>query len=108
MNMASIALGTATVKDYTYFKETITKIINTREAFVKELEAMGFDVLPSSANFVFAKHEKVDAKVIFEELKKKHIYVRYFDKPRINDRLRITIGTDAEMEKLLDALSQIV
>ena len=80
MNLPSIILGTAAIEDDEYFKNTIRKITDTRDAFVKKIEAMGFDVLPPSANFVFAKHESISAKQIFEGLKKKNIFVRYFDK----------------------------
>ena len=108
MNMSSILLGNASIEDDKYFKDILNKIIKTRDSFVEKLTELGFDVLPSSANFVFAKHKSVSAKFIFEELKKKNIFVRYFDKPRINDRLRITIGTEEEMAALVKELAELL
>ena len=69
---------------------------------------LGFSFTDSKTNFLFATHKSVPAEEIFEELKKRKIYVRYFNKPRINNYLRITIGTDEEMEKLYEALKEIV
>ena len=108
LSTVQIAAGVAALNESAYFKENIAKIINTRENTVKRLSALGFTCLPSSANFVFATHGKISAKVIFEALRKKHIYVRYFDAPRIDNYLRITIGTDAETEALFNALEKIV
>ncbi len=108
MNMPSIELGAEAVKDVTYFKNTVNKIIATRERVKQELTALGFTFPDSKSNFVFASHKQVPAKVIFEELKKKNIYVRFWDKPRINNHLRITIGTDEEMDTLLAQLKEIV
>lgn len=108
MNMPSIMLGAESLKDDAYFKETIGKIVATRERTTKDLEKMGFEVLPSSANFVFATHKTVPAKTIFEKLREKNIYVRYFNKPVIDNYLRITIGTDSEMDEFLQVLSDIV
>lgn len=105
MNQTSIVCGVAAVKDDAYFKETVAKVVATREWTVKELEKLGFSVLPSKANFVFATCSKKNAKDIFEYLKEKNIYVRYFDKPRINNYLRITIGTDEQMKKFIDILA---
>lgn len=100
MNETAITLGVAAVEDHTYFEETCGKIIATREKAKKELAALGFSFADSMANFIFAKHESADAKELFEALKEEGIYVRYFNKPRINQYLRITIGTDEEMETL--------
>ena len=73
-----------------------------------QLAELGFSCLESSANFLFASHESVPAKQIFEALREKNIFVRYFDKPRIRNFLRITIGTDRQMQALIEALKQIV
>ncbi len=108
MNYPSIVLGKSVIKDNDYFKGTINKIIKTRESFSKELKELGFRVLPSSANFVFASHPDVDAGKIFDEAKKKGIYFRYFNAPRINEFLRITIGKDDEMKKVTDFLKDLV
>jgi len=72
------------------------------------MQSMGFEVLPSSANFVFAKHSEQDAEDLFNGLRKQKIIIRYFDKPRINDFLRISIGTDAEMDLMLGVLRDLI
>ncbi len=108
MNMLSIVLGVESLKDEEYFRSVIGKIINTREKTGVSLERLGFKVLPSLTNFLFATHETVPASVIFEELKKENIYVRYFDKPLIDNFLRITIGTDEEMDIFLKKIGGII
>lgn len=108
MNQLSIYAGVEAVKADEYFKEILAKIINTRENAKLKLSELGFQCTDSKANFLFATHRSIPAKEIFEFLKTKNIYVRYFNKPRIDNYLRITIGTDEEMERLYDALSQIV
>ncbi len=100
MNLPAIAAGTAGVQDEAYFQETRRKIIGTREKTKQVLRDMGFIFKDSQANFLFATHPKLDAGMLFEELKAAGIYVRYFNRPRIDQYLRITIGTDAEMEAL--------
>ena len=106
MNEPSIVLGTAILEDEEYFQETRNKIIETREWFQKEMRKIGFSFADSKANFIFATHEKVPAKEIFEAAKKAKIYVRYFNQPRIDNYLRITIGTREEMETLLSFLTE--
>lgn len=108
MNRPSIIMGAESVKDDPYFKETTAKVVATRERFVDSIRPLGFSCLDSSANFVFATHESIPAKEIFEEAKKAHIYVRYFDKPRIDNYLRISIGTDEEMDKFVSFLRGFV
>lgn len=108
MGMPSIELGTEAVKDAAYFKNTVGRIINTRERVKKELLQLGFTFPDSRSNFIFASHRSVPAKVIFEELKKRSIYVRYWEKMRISNYLRITIGTDEEMDILIKNLKEIV
>lgn len=100
MNEAAIILGTAAAKDHTYFEETRARIIATRENAKKELAALGFSFADSKANFLFVTHERVPAAELFAALKAEGIFVRYFKKPRIDNYLRITIGTDEEMEAL--------
>lgn len=106
MNRTSLAAGVAAIQDREYFEETCRKIINTREWTQKELKALGFTFQDSKANFIFAAHESCPAKQIFEALRKQHIYVRYFEKPRIDNYLRITIGTREEMEQLTRFLKE--
>lgn len=104
MNQPSILLGAASVEDDAYFRETTAKIMDTREWFKKEMRDLGFTFPDSKSNFLFASHESVPAKEIFEAARKQNIYVRYFDKERINNYLRITIGTDEEMKRFLEFL----
>lgn len=98
------AVALAAVKDQKWMKRNVAKVIKTRKRFTRELERLGWDVLPSEANFVFAKPPKNNAAEIFESLKKHNIFVRYFSGPKTCQRLRITIGTDAEMDRLLKFL----
>ena len=108
MNPLSQLCGAAAVNDEAYFAETVDKIIDTREYSKKKLTELGFTYPDSMSNFIFAEHSDVDAKTIFEKLKENKIYVRYWNKPRINNHLRITVGTRAEMDKLFDVLKDIV
>ena len=101
MNLPSLKLGAAAVKDEAYFRETVGKILVTRERVKKELAELGFTFPDSRSNFIFATHKEWPAKELFEELKKEDIYVRYFASPRIDNYLRITVGTDEEMDALL-------
>ncbi len=107
MNLTSIAAGIAAIEDDTYFRTIVDKVINTREKAKERLSELGFSFTDSKTNFLFATHNKVHASVIFEELKKKNIFVRYFNKPLIDNYLRITIGTDEEMDALYAALEEI-
>lgn len=108
MNQTSLAYGVEAVKDDVYFKEITGKIIKTRQWSKEALEKSGFTCLDSSSNFLFATHSTVPAKKIFEKLKERDIFVRYFNKPRIDNYLRITIGTDEEMQKFVEAVREIV
>ena len=106
MNMPSLILGTEAVKDDAYFKETVQKIIDTREWSKTRLTELGFTFPDSMSNFIFASHSRVPAKELFEELKQQQIYVRYFDQPRLSNYLRISIGTREEMEALFAFLEK--
>lgn len=108
MNCLTQKIGVEAVLDEDYFKKTVEKIISTRENAKIRLKELGFDFPDSKSNFIFASHKSISAKVIFEELKNRKIFVRYWNKPRIDNYLRITIGTDEEMEKLFEALKLIV
>ena len=101
MNHLTISCGKACVEDDAYFKEITQKIIATRERVKGELGRLGFTFPDSMTNFLFVTHEQVNARELFEALKEKGIYVRYFNKPRIDNYLRITIGTDEQMDALL-------
>ena len=104
MNQTSLVSGVEAVKDEAYFKEQVQKIVDTREWTKKELTKLGFTYPDSQTNFIFATHEKYAAKDLFEALKKADIYVRFFNGERINNFLRITIGTQAEMEEFIGFL----
>ncbi|MFQ9516144.1 MAG: histidinol-phosphate transaminase [Eubacterium sp.] len=108
MNQTSIYAGAAAIKDDTYFKNIVSRIVETREKAKERLAELGFCFTDSKTNFIFATHNTVPAEKIFQELKAKKIFVRYFNKPRINNYLRITVGTDEEMNALYDALKEIV
>lgn len=101
--------ATATMQDRAYFDQTRNKVIATRETLTKELTALGFDVLPSTANFVFARHPKRDGAELALALRERSIIVRHFKKPaRIDQFLRITVGTDEQCHALIAALKQIL
>ena len=108
MSKLALRLGTETVKDKEYFQSCINRIVLTREKTKYQLKELGFSFTDSQANFIFATHATRPAKEIFEALKERHIYVRYFDKSRINNYLRITIGTNEQMEMLIQALREIL
>ncbi len=104
MDSVTIQLGAAAVKNDAYFKETVAKVIKTREWTKKELHRLGFMFEDSKSNFIFAAHKEKKAEDIFLYLRERDIFVRYFKKPRIDNYLRISIGTDKEMETLIRTL----
>ena len=108
MNQMAINAGVAAVTDDIYFKNTVKSVVDTREASKERFVKLGFNVLESKTNFLFVEHESKSAKDIFEYLKTKNIFVRYFSKPRIDNRLRVTIGTDSQMDKLFNALEELL
>lgn len=108
MNMPSLLLGAAALEDEEYFKETTKKVIATREWTKKELARLGFTFGDSKTNFIFAKHEKVARDEIFAKLRESNILVRAFNGERIKDYLRISIGTDEEMQHVIEVLENIL
>ncbi len=108
MTRLSVALGVAALEDEEYFQETKQKIIDTREWTKKELKRLGFTFGDSKTNFIFAKHETVHANEIFTKLREKHIYVRHFNDERIDNYLRISIGTQEEMEYFISEVEKLV
>ena len=104
INQTALALGVEAVRDDAYFKEIVGKIVNTRERVKKELKELGFEFQDSMSNFIFATHPQYDAAELFEALRREDIYVRHFNGERVKDYLRITIGTDKEMDTLLEFL----
>lgn len=104
MSRAALVCGAAAVRDREYFEDNIRRIVRTREHAKEELGRLGFIMTDSKANFIFARHPEYDAKELFAELKKERIYVRHWDDERIGQYLRITVGTDEEMEALYEFL----
>lgn len=102
LNSVSMAAGTAAIKDRAYFESTVSKVIATRQRVAEELRALGFTVLNSQTNFLFATHNAINIKDYFEWLKAQKVFIRYFNLPRINNYVRITIGTDDEMNVFLN------
>jgi len=108
LDRLAICAGAAALKDQEYYRETTAKVISTRERFTRELRERGFTVADSAANFVFAGHERVTAETIFTELKKRGILVRHFKLPLIDNYLRISIGTDDDMDRVLKEMDDIL
>lgn len=102
LNSVSMAAGTAAIKDRAYFESTVSRVIATRQRVAEELRALGFTVLNSQTNFLFATHNAINIKDYFEWLKAQKVFIRYFNLPRINNYVRITIGTDDEMNVFLN------
>ena len=104
MNQTALACGVEAVEDKAYFEEGVRKIVETREWAKEELRKLGFVFPDAKANFIFARHPEVDANELFQALKENNIFVRHWNAPRIDQYLRITIGTREEMETLFDFL----
>ena len=104
MDQTTLALGAAAISDRAYFEETVHKVVETREWTKKELAKLGFVFGDSKANFIFASHPEIPAAELFAALREANIIVRYFNKPRIDNYLRITIGTQEDMEMLIKFL----
>lgn len=108
VDRVALAGAIAAIEDVAYFEETRQKVMATRERVMGELTKLGFEGTDSAANFVFVKHPKHDAATLLEQLRERGILVRYFSYPRINQHLRISIGTDEEMDSLIAALASLV
>lgn len=104
----SIEVGSASIEDDEYFKSTCQKVIKTRQRVTDELRKLGFDVLDSQTNFIFATHDKYSMKEMFEYLKTQKVFIRYFSLPRIENYVRITIGTDDEMDIFLQKAKEFL
>ena len=98
----SVAL--AAVRDQAWMRRNVRKVIRTRAYLKAELERRGWDVIPSESNFLFARPAEVPAALLFDALRRRKIFVRYFSGPKTRDRLRITIGTDDQITTLLKAI----
>lgn len=104
----TLALGEATVDEESYYQEKCREIIRVRDNTRQQLIDLGFEVLPSFGNFLFAKTPKMEGKLLYQQLKSRGILVRHFDQPRIKDFNRITIGTQAQMEVFLETVRGII
>ncbi len=107
INRLTQVAGVKAIEENDYYMLNCKKIIENRDYTVKELEGMGFTVLPSKANFVFAKSDKINGKALYQRLKENGILIRHFEKPRINEYNRITIGSREEMEAFIKAVKKI-
>lgn len=108
MNRPTLLLGIEALKDKAYFEEITGKIVATRERVKEQLRELGFTFPDSRTNFIFASHPQIPAQDIFRALKEQDIYVRYWNKPRIDNSLRITVGTDEEMDTLVAFLKDYI
>ena len=107
VNALAIALAAEAIKDQKYFTENVEKLKRDRDILTEQLRALNFKVAKSSANFVLAECKNCDAKEIYEKLTRRNIYIRYFDLPGLNNKLRITVGTSEQNDKLVLALREI-
>ena len=108
LDALALAGAAAAFNDKAYFEQTRDKVIGTREWTIAKLTELDFSVLPSSTNFVFAKHASLEASALFQALRERNIIIRYFSAPRINEYIRISIGNDEEMTACIEALTQII
>jgi histidinol-phosphate aminotransferase len=104
----AVAAATAAVKDQDYFKQTVEKIRGQRKLLAGQLRDLNFEVPDSAANFVLAKCKDCKAQEIYDKLVKRNIYVRFFNVPGLDDKLRITVGTAEQNQMLIDALKEII
>ena len=108
LDRLAIAGAVAAMEDTEHFERTRQAVIASRDMLTAALAQLGFDILPSAANFIFARHSQHDAAQLAQALRMKNIIVRHFKLPRVDQFLRITVGTDTECQALSDALRQII
>jgi len=108
VDAVAITVSTSAIKDQQYFRQNVEKVKTDREQLSEQLREMGFDVPESQANFVLAESKSYKAADIYDRLVQRNIYVRYFNVPGLNDKLRITIGTKQQNDKLISALKDIL
>jgi len=108
VNSVSVAAATVAIKDQGYFRKNIEKVVKQRRRLRQELEELGFEMLPSSTNFILVRHKQAEAVEIHKELMQKSIYVRYFDYPGLRDKLRITVGAKKQNDRLVASLVEIL
>jgi histidinol-phosphate aminotransferase len=108
VDAVAITVATAAIKDQEYFKQTTEKIKKARDLLTEQLRALKFEVPKSYSNFVLAETKSCQAKVIYDKLAQRNIYVRYFDLPGLENKLRITVGTEQQNDKVILALKEIL
>lgn len=108
LNYPAQVVGVEALEDKEYFEKTVKRVVATRERTKKELAKLGFAFPDSKTNFLFVTHKSIPAKELFEVLRENEIYVRFWDKPRIRQYLRISIGTDEEMDILIQFLTKYI
>ena len=108
INRLSLIAGEMAIRDNDYYMDNCKRIIKTREYTQERLVELGFEVTDSKANFIFAKSDKIGGKELYLKLKERGILVRHFDKEKIKDYNRITVGTQEEMEALISAITEIL
>jgi histidinol-phosphate aminotransferase len=108
VNAVAVAVATAAIKDQKYFKENVEKVKRDRDILMAQLRALKFKVTESHANFVLAESKKCKANEIYDKLVQRNIYVRFFDLPGLSNKLRITVGTSEENDKLVLTLKEIL
>ena len=108
LDRLALAGAAAAIEDCDWFEETRRAVMNSRATLVAALEGMGFTVLPSAANFIFARHPQHDAALLAAGLRQRKVLVRHFRQPRIEQYLRISIGTDAQCRTLVEALKSVL
>ena len=108
VNRLTMLLGEITVDNDSYYKEKCQEIMEVRQWTTAQLKSLGFQILPSQANFLFASSSQISGKELYDQLKARGVLVRYFGKPRISDYVRITIGTYEQMQKLINAIQDII
>lgn len=100
--------ATAAIQDTAYFEQASQFVVSTRQTLALQLQELGFDVIPSAANFVFARHPEHDGAALAQALRERSVIVRHFKQPRIDQFLRITIGTESQCARLIEALKAIL
>lgn len=108
LDSPALAGAAASIRDRAYHEETVAKIVATRERTAARLKELGFSITPSRANFVFISHPRLPARDLLRQLRERGILVRYFNEPRIDNHLRVSIGSDAEMDGFLTAIEELV
>ena len=108
LDRLAIAGGIGALEDESWFQRIRARIINTRAELAKRLTGLGFEVVPSAANFILVRHPAHQGKALMQALRERRIVVRHFSAPRIDPYLRITVGTAEQMDVLVEALREIL